>query len=203
MSLELLLAIIESQDGGPVLPFLIKLGLENHFVRLLTSELSKIREERSFDGCPVLDLTLHVIEALSIIDTYSQVISSNEELIQLVCSVIKLRDKVEVGAADYIAVANNYHTVFISDIPVMSMRIGDKARREPHPDPLHLPSTFVGIINDCIVANKTVVIIKGLDEWPWECQRQYRTIDLYWIVRDGGLMLLLSQLLLTNENFET
>ncbi|XP_059658129.1 uncharacterized protein LOC132304463 isoform X2 [Cornus florida] len=34
-----------------------------------------------------------------------------------------------VGAADYIAVAKNYHTVFISNIPVMSMRIGDKARR--------------------------------------------------------------------------
>ncbi|CAI8594427.1 unnamed protein product [Vicia faba] len=34
-----------------------------------------------------------------------------------------------LGAADYIAVANNYHTVFISDIPVMSMRIRDKARR--------------------------------------------------------------------------
>ncbi|KAJ4707911.1 lactation elevated protein 1-like [Melia azedarach] len=34
-----------------------------------------------------------------------------------------------VGAADYIAVAQNYHTVFISDIPVMSMRIRDKARR--------------------------------------------------------------------------
>ncbi|XP_052208974.1 uncharacterized protein C115.02c isoform X2 [Diospyros lotus] len=34
-----------------------------------------------------------------------------------------------VGAADYIAIANNYHTVFISDIPLMSMRIRDKARR--------------------------------------------------------------------------
>ncbi|KAG8381754.1 hypothetical protein BUALT_Bualt05G0005400 [Buddleja alternifolia] len=34
-----------------------------------------------------------------------------------------------VGAADYIAVAKTYHTVFISDIPVMSMRIRDKARR--------------------------------------------------------------------------
>lgn len=32
----------------------------------------------------------------------------------------------QVGAADYIAVAKNYHTVFISDIPVMSMRIRDK-----------------------------------------------------------------------------
>lgn len=34
-----------------------------------------------------------------------------------------------VGAADYIAVAENYHTIFMSDIPVMSMRIRDKARR--------------------------------------------------------------------------
>ncbi|MFQ6619174.1 hypothetical protein Gotur_000555 [Gossypium turneri] len=34
-----------------------------------------------------------------------------------------------VGAADYIAVAKGHHTVFISDIPVMSMRIRDKARR--------------------------------------------------------------------------
>lgn len=34
-----------------------------------------------------------------------------------------------VGAADYIAVAKSYHTVFISNIPVMSMRIRDKARR--------------------------------------------------------------------------
>ncbi|XP_061376442.1 uncharacterized protein LOC133318456 isoform X2 [Gastrolobium bilobum] len=34
-----------------------------------------------------------------------------------------------LGAADYIAVAENYHTVFISNIPAMSMRIRDKARR--------------------------------------------------------------------------
>ncbi|KAL4029777.1 hypothetical protein IC575_007999 [Cucumis melo] len=34
-----------------------------------------------------------------------------------------------VGAADYIALAKNYHTVFISNIPIMSMRIRDKARR--------------------------------------------------------------------------
>ncbi|KAG9157820.1 hypothetical protein Leryth_000004 [Lithospermum erythrorhizon] len=57
-----------------------------------------------------------------------------------------------------------------------------------------IPATFVGIICDCV---------KGLDEWPNEYQRQYGTIDLYWIVRDGGLMLLLSQLLLTKESFES
>ncbi|KAH7276763.1 hypothetical protein KP509_39G021000 [Ceratopteris richardii] len=34
-----------------------------------------------------------------------------------------------VGAADYIALARNFHTVFITGIPVMSMRNRDKARR--------------------------------------------------------------------------
>lgn len=66
-----------------------------------------------------------------------------------------------------------------------------------------IPSTFVSIINDCIIANKAVVIVKGLDEWPGEYQKQYGTIDLYWIVRDGGLMLLLSQVLLTKASFES
>ncbi|XP_057824623.2 uncharacterized protein LOC131036686 isoform X5 [Cryptomeria japonica] len=34
-----------------------------------------------------------------------------------------------VGAADYIAIAQNFHTVFIANIPTMSMKISDKARR--------------------------------------------------------------------------
>ncbi|XP_024314966.1 cation-chloride cotransporter 1 isoform X3 [Brachypodium distachyon] len=72
-----------------------------------------------------------------------------------------------------------------------------------HENLTQIPSTFVGIINDCIIANKAVVTVKGLDEWPNEYQRQYGTIDLYWIVRDGGLMLLLSQLLLTKDSFES
>ncbi|KAL3344129.1 hypothetical protein AABB24_023525 [Solanum stoloniferum] len=82
---------------------------------------------------------------------------------------------------------------------IIVMRYPEIWRRE---NLIDIPATFVGIINDCIVANKAVVIVKGLDEWPNEYQRQYGTIDLYWIVRDGGLMLLLSQLLLTKDSFE-
>lgn len=66
----------------------------------------------------------------------------------------------------------------------------------------NIPDSFVSIINDCAIANKAVVIVKGLDEWPSEYQKQYGTIDLYWIVRDGGLMLLLSQLLRARDSFE-
>ncbi|CAA0827572.1 Cation-chloride cotransporter 1 [Striga hermonthica] len=83
---------------------------------------------------------------------------------------------------------------------IVVMRYPEIWRRE---NLTEIPATFVGIINDCIVANKAVVIVKGLDEWPNEYQRQYGTIDLYWIVRDGGLMLLLSQLLLTKESFDS
>ncbi|XP_068665152.1 cation-chloride cotransporter 1 isoform X2 [Aristolochia californica] len=83
---------------------------------------------------------------------------------------------------------------------IVVMRYPEIWRRE---NLTEIPSTFVSIINDCIVANKAVVIVKGLDEWPNEYQRQFGTIDLYWIVRDGGLMLLLSQLLLTKESFES
>ena len=41
-------------------------------------------------------------------------------------NLLLILDWVQVGAADYIAVAENYHTIFISDIPAMSMRIRDK-----------------------------------------------------------------------------
>ncbi|KAJ1298580.1 hypothetical protein BS78_01G464400 [Paspalum vaginatum] len=83
---------------------------------------------------------------------------------------------------------------------IVVMRYPEIWRRE---NLTEIPSSFVNIINDCSIANKAVVIVKGLDEWPNEYQRQYGTIDLYWIVRDGGLMLLLSQLLLTKYGFES
>ena len=36
-----------------------------------------------------------------------------------------------------------------------------------------IPENFVSMIDDCITANKAVVIVKGLDEWPGEFQKQY------------------------------
>ncbi|GJP72957.1 hypothetical protein CLOP_g3724 [Closterium sp. NIES-67] len=66
----------------------------------------------------------------------------------------------------------------------------------------HIPDTFVSLINDSNTASKACVIVKGLDEWPAEGCKQYGTIDLYWIVRDGGIMLLLSQLLRSRPTFE-
>jgi solute carrier family 12 (potassium/chloride transporter), member 4/6 len=51
---------------------------------------------------------------------------------------------------------------------IVVMRYPEIWRRE---NLTQIPSTFVSIINDCIIANKAVVIVKGLDEWPNEYQR--------------------------------
>lgn len=45
---------------------------------------------------PVLDNILRAIESLSTTDDYSQEISSNMELVQLICNLVKLPDKMEV-----------------------------------------------------------------------------------------------------------
>lgn len=42
-----------------------------------------------------------------------------------------IMEYIQRGAADYIAVAKSYHTVFISGIPTMSMRIRDKVTLFP------------------------------------------------------------------------
>eukprot|EP00850_Spirogloea_muscicola_P010302 SM000060S19634 [mRNA] locus=s60:225036:230284:- [translate_table: standard] len=86
---------------------------------------------------------------------------------------------------------------------IVCLRYPEIWRNEGEGHNKHIPDTFVSIINDCSVANKACVIVKGLDEWPGEFQKQYGTIDLYWIVRDGGIMLLLSQLLRAKESFES
>ncbi|GAQ80413.1 cation-chloride co-transporter protein [Klebsormidium nitens] len=66
----------------------------------------------------------------------------------------------------------------------------------------NIPNQFVNIIRDCHVGGKAVVIVKGIDDWPGEYQKQYGFIDLYWIIRDGGLMLLLAMLLKSKKSFE-
>ncbi|KAG0589960.1 hypothetical protein KC19_1G060000 [Ceratodon purpureus] len=83
---------------------------------------------------------------------------------------------------------------------IVCMRYPEIWKEEKHSS---IPNNFVSVINDCSISNKAVVIVKGLDEWPGEYQKQYGTIDLYWIVRDGGLMLLLSQLLRARDCFDS
>ncbi|KAL3367110.1 hypothetical protein AABB24_011695 [Solanum stoloniferum] len=97
-SINLLLAIAESKQDvvAILLPPLIKLGLPRSLVDLLSVEISKLTpEDRSPERYSILDSILQTVEALSVIDDYSQEICSNKELFQLLVQLIKHPDKAE------------------------------------------------------------------------------------------------------------
>ncbi|RDX97919.1 hypothetical protein CR513_19238, partial [Mucuna pruriens] len=98
-SIGLILAILESQQKvvDALLPPMMKLGLANILISLLTFEISKLMSERIPERYSILDLILRAIEALSVMDDHSQEICSSTELFQLICDLVKFPDKVEVG----------------------------------------------------------------------------------------------------------
>ncbi|XP_057484499.1 uncharacterized protein LOC130770883 isoform X2 [Actinidia eriantha] len=98
-SVGLLLAILESEHEIVValLPSLVQLGLPCLLINLLTFEMSKLAGEREPERYCVLDLILRTIEALSVLDDYSQEFSSNMELFRLLVDLVKFCDKTEVA----------------------------------------------------------------------------------------------------------
>ncbi|KAL3850351.1 hypothetical protein ACJIZ3_012233 [Penstemon smallii] len=100
-SVGLLLAVLESQQevADIVLPPLVKLGLSGLLINLLAFEMSKFRGERITERYSLLDLILRTIEALSIIDDYSQEICQNKELLEILKELIKLPDKIEISSS--------------------------------------------------------------------------------------------------------
>ncbi|XP_073108239.1 uncharacterized protein [Elaeis guineensis] len=99
-SIEFLLAIIDNQEVATILlQPLMKLGLPDLVVSLLACEISKSGDDSRLERSSILDLVLRLVEALSVVDNYSQVISSNEELFHLVCRVVKLPEKFEAASS--------------------------------------------------------------------------------------------------------
>ncbi|KAH7542063.1 hypothetical protein FEM48_Zijuj02G0033700 [Ziziphus jujuba var. spinosa] len=100
-SVEILLAIIESSQEvvHSLLPTLMTLGLPSLLTNLLGFEIRTLMSERVSERFLILDVILRAVEALSVIDGYSQDISSNKELFQLVLDLVKLPDKVEVASS--------------------------------------------------------------------------------------------------------
>nr|XP_011460692.1 PREDICTED: uncharacterized protein LOC101308452 isoform X2 [Fragaria vesca subsp. vesca] len=122
-SAELLLAIIESsQDVVHILlPPLMKLGLASLLINLLVIEVSKLMCERAPERYPILDVILHAIEALSVIDGHSQDICLNKELFQLLCDLLKFPHKVEVANACVTAVVLVAN--ILSDVPTLASEL--------------------------------------------------------------------------------
>jgi hypothetical protein len=54
---------------------------------------------------------------------------------------------------------------------------------------------YVEIIRSIIALNKVVMIVKGLSNFPNTNERQKGTIDVYWVIHDGGVLTLISHLL--------
>ncbi|XP_031402754.1 protein SAAL1 isoform X2 [Punica granatum] len=98
-SVGLMLVILESERGAApiLLPRLDEIGLTKLLISLLDYEISKLTSEITPERFPVLDVILRTIEALSTMDDYSQEISSNKELVQLICNLVKLPDKMEIS----------------------------------------------------------------------------------------------------------
>ncbi|KAK7402095.1 hypothetical protein VNO78_14086 [Psophocarpus tetragonolobus] len=95
----LILAILESQQKvvSALLPPMMKHGLANILINLLSFEISKLMTERMPERYSILDLILRAVEALSVMDDHSQDICSSTELFRLICDLVKFPDKVEVG----------------------------------------------------------------------------------------------------------
>ncbi|XP_076935608.1 uncharacterized protein LOC143602354 [Bidens hawaiensis] len=101
-SVGFLLAISESEDEVKtlILPQLVKLGLPSILINLLAFEISKIEgDERSPERYSVLDMVLRAIEALTVVDGCSQELCSSKKLFNLLGTLIKLTDKIEVATS--------------------------------------------------------------------------------------------------------
>ncbi|CAN6298245.1 unnamed protein product [Urochloa humidicola] len=98
-SIDFLSTVIDNQDVAAILlQPLIKVGLVDHVISLLASELEKLSDESKFDRSASLDLILHFIEELSATDSCLELMSSSDQLIQVLDKIIKLPDKLEVSS---------------------------------------------------------------------------------------------------------
>ncbi|KAK4788424.1 hypothetical protein SAY86_019743 [Trapa natans] len=116
----LLLVILESEKGAApiLLPPLVENGVIKLLIGLLDFEITLLTRERSPERLPVLDTILRAIEALSTMNDHSQEISSNMELVQLICNLIKFPDKMEISEScvtSAVLLAN-----ILSDVPNMA-----------------------------------------------------------------------------------
>ncbi|KAK9158753.1 hypothetical protein Scep_005327 [Stephania cephalantha] len=105
-TLGLLLVIIDNQqeEARVFIPQLEKLGVVSILINLLACEMDKLSSQRMPERYSVLDMILQVLEALSVIEDFSDSISSSNKLLQLVFYLVKLPDKVEVSSCCVTAV---------------------------------------------------------------------------------------------------
>ncbi|XP_048569186.1 protein saal1 [Triticum urartu] len=110
--IDFLSTVIDNQDVNAMLiQPLLKLGLVDRVIGLLTTELERSPDEK-LDRSGSLDLVLHFMEELSVIHCVSKAMTSNDRLIKVLVNMIKSPDKVEVAGycASVVIVISNILT---------------------------------------------------------------------------------------------
>uniref|UniRef100_M8BB78 Uncharacterized protein n=1 Tax=Aegilops tauschii TaxID=37682 RepID=M8BB78_AEGTA len=110
--IDFLSTIIDNRDViAMLIQPLLKLGLVDRIIGLLTTELERSPDEK-LDRSGSLDLVLHFMEELSAIHCVSKAMTSNDRLIKVLVNMIKSPDKVEVASycASVVIVISNILT---------------------------------------------------------------------------------------------
>lgn len=62
---------------------------------------------------------------------------------------------------------------------------------------------FIELMRSAQVSQNALLVVKGLDGWPESCDKLGGTIDVWWIVNDGGLLMLLPHLLRQHRTWKS
>ncbi|KAF3333028.1 protein saal1 [Carex littledalei] len=126
--INFLLAVIDNDDVAKILlEPLMKLGLADKAVGLLTSEVKKSGDDNMLERTEVLDKAISLVEGLSAVDGFLETVSFKEKLIQCLCKILKVSDKFEISEGCNSAVlilANlladeNLVSVLVSDLSML------------------------------------------------------------------------------------
>ncbi|VAH95657.1 unnamed protein product [Triticum turgidum subsp. durum] len=120
--IDFLSTVIDNRDViAMLIQPLLKLGLVDRVIGLLTTELERSPDEK-LDRSGSLDLVLHFMEELSVIHCVSKAMTSNDRLIKVLVNMIKSPDKVEVASycASVVIVISNILTDGKHLVPMIS-----------------------------------------------------------------------------------
>ena len=62
---------------------------------------------------------------------------------------------------------------------------------------------FLSVVRAVTASNKALIVAKGLTQWPDSNDRLGGNIDIWWIVHDGGLLILLAYVLSQHRTWKS
>ena len=62
---------------------------------------------------------------------------------------------------------------------------------------------FIELMRNVQVSQNALLVVKGIDSWPESCDKLGGFIDIWWIVNDGGLLMLLPHLLKQHKTWKS